>query len=129
MDCEEFILSLKPEQITQINILNWLSKFNPLARKLIIKIGNEGKHTISGHRVNSRMGLHKAASDLLLPMKNKNYCGLFIEIKKDGWECSGKKEAKHVNEQLEFIELMKGQGYWGEMIVGFDNGVYCIKNY
>ena len=122
-------MSVGPETITQINILNWLSVTDPLARKLIIRIGNEGKHTIAGHLINKKLGLHKGASDLFLPMKNDKYNGLFIEVKKDGWKCSGKKESAHIAEQLQFIELMKTQGFWGEMIIGFEEGKSCIKRY
>ena len=122
-------MKIGPEAIEQIKILNWLSSAHPLARKLIIRIGNEGRHTVIGHSINKKLGLNKGASDLFLPINNGKYNGLFIEVKKDGWKCSGKKETEHIDEQLNFISLMKIQGYWGEIIVGCNEGIECIKKY
>lgn len=119
-----------PEQKTQLAIIEWLSLKNPLAHKLTIRIGNEGKRTVGGHLLAIRMGLHVGASDLFIALPNIKYSGCFIEIKPDGWKGpSGKKMKQHVDRQLEFIELMKSQGYAGKLIVGVDEGVSFISSY
>lgn len=129
----------KPEQNTQIAILQWCEIQHPEFRKFAIKIDNEGKRKVIvrngksipvGLFLAKKMGLLPRASDLFWPFPTAKHYGLWMEVKPDGWKGpSGKTEKERVAGQLEFISKMIDKGYYGEMVVGVDQGIDLIKRY
>lgn len=129
----------KPEQNTQIAILEWCAIQYPNLREVAIKIDNEGKRKVIvrngktipvGLFLAKKMGLMPRASDLFYPYPTPRYFGLWMEVKPDGWKGpSGKAEKERVEGQLKFISNMIDKGYYGEMVVGVDQGIDLIKRY
>ncbi len=129
----------KPEQNTQIAILEWCEIQHPELRKFAIKIDNEGKRSVIvrngktipvGLFLAKRMGLLPKASDLFFPFPTAKHYGLWMEVKPDGWKGpSGKAEKERVQGQLAFISAMIDKGYYGEMVVGVDQGIDLINRY
>ena len=107
----------------------WLRLQYAHVHKCLIKIMNEGKRSVAGHIQAKKQGLHKGASDLFIAYPSKNYHGLFIEIKKDGYVPSGKVQLKHYQNQIDFIKHMRSQGYAAEMCVGLDEIIAVINDY
>jgi hypothetical protein len=60
--------------------------------------------------------------DLFLAIPNKDYHGLFIEMKRET-------KSKVSDNQKEVIALLKSQGYAVEICYGFQEAVDCFNNY
>lgn len=128
---------LFPESQVQIATLEWLAAFNPRARKCIIKIDNEGKRKtiISGGKtipvgniLACKMGLHPGASDLFLAWPTAKYAGLWCEVKPPLYKVT-KSNLEHYESQMEFIKLMREQGFHADMGIGVDQCISIFSNY
>lgn len=126
-----------PEREVQVSLLQWLGLYNPLARKCIIKIDNEGKRKtiISngksipvGDILAVKMGLHVGASDLFLAYPVAPYPGLWLEIKPPLFKVN-KSNREHFEKQMEFIILMRDRGYYADMGIGIDQCMEIMKTY
>lgn len=121
---------MTPEQKTTLAICEWMKLQHPLVFQHLVKIQNEGKHTVGGFMLALRMGLHQGASDLFIAWPTSKYPGLWMEIKPDKWKGPfGKKQLKHHESQMEFINKMNARGYFAKMIIGTDEGIDLIKFY
>ncbi len=121
-------MKYKPEEITQISVLNWLALQHPVISEHVVMIGNEGKRSIIGHRIAKRMGMHVGASDLFIAYPRQPYAGLWLEVKPDGWTKSKTNKVRLQN-QWDFIHKMRDAGYWADMGVGFDHCIDIINRY
>ncbi len=126
-----------PEREVQVAVLQWLQLYNPLARKCIIKIDNEGKRKtiISngksipvGDILAVKMGLHVGASDLFLAYPTDRYPGLWVEVKPPLFKVT-KSNREHFEKQMEFIILMRDRGYYADVGVGVDQCIEIFKTY
>lgn len=115
----------KPEQCTQMALIEWFRIQYPFYYDIPIKITNEGE---AMHGYAHEMGLNPGASDLFFPIPKGIYCGLFLEIKKDGFTFSSSTKA-HIARQLSFLNKMRIMGYWAEMGVGIDQCIEIVKHY
>lgn len=119
---------LKPEDRTQMAILDYCKLAYPKLHAAVIKIHNEGQRSRSTNRILPRLGLRPGASDLFFALPAKNYAGLWMEIKKDGWKLTTAQK-EHVDRQLKFIKQMQENGYMARMIVGTDEGIKLLNEY
>ena len=63
---------------------------------------------------------------------NKDYHGLFIELKKDGTRLkkrNGEWASEHIAEQNEMLERLEFRGYAAHFAIGFDEAKKIIDNY
>lgn len=119
---------LKPEDKTQMAILDYCKLAYPKLFQTVIKIHNEGQRSRSTNRILPRLGLRPGASDLFFAFPTKNYHGLWMEIKRDGWKLTvGQQE--HVNRQIAFIDQQNQNGYLARMVVGVDEGIKLLDEY
>ena len=120
----------KPEDATVKAGLRWLALQHPNLRKLIVKIDNEGKRSIAGHKNAIECGLHVGASDLLLPYPTATHAGLWIEVKPDDWvKPRNTKEKERVEKQLNFGALMRLHGYEFKFARGTDELIKAFQDY
>ena len=64
--------------------------------------------------------------------RDKDYHGLFIELKKDGTRLkkrNGEWASEHIAEQNEMLERLEFRGYAAHFAVGFDEAKKIIDNY
>jgi hypothetical protein len=81
MDEESLSLSLGPEQIIQINFINWFKHAYPELKKYIFHFANERKCSLAEGKVLKRMGVSAGVSDIFLAYPKNDKHGLWIEIK------------------------------------------------
>lgn len=127
------------ERQTQIAICDFIRAQWPFLDDYLIKIDNEGARKIIerngkkipiGHISAKRAGLKPKASDLFIAWPTIEYCGLWMEIKPDGWAgAKGKKEKEHVEGQLKFQAMMRAVGFQTAWCVGVDQGISAMKSY
>jgi hypothetical protein len=137
-------MSLKPEQIAHINIVNWFKHdfpefaddFHHFANERFIDVRN---YPGLWHHAKtlSKMGIIKGISDFFLAVPMNDKAGLWVELKVE--------EGKLSPEQITFIERKISRGYealavWGEeaakavILTYLNRGVeygkptsYCLK--
>lgn len=119
---------IKPEDRTQMAILDYCKLAYPKLHDAVIKIHNEGQRSRSTNRLLPRLGLRAGASDCFFALPSKRYHGLFMEVKKDGWKLTAAQK-EHVDRQLRFIDQMNVNGYLARMIVGIDEGIALLNEY
>lgn len=119
---------LQPETLTQIAIVRWFRLQYPGLKKHLVMIGNGGKKPPQGHLLSERMGEVAGASDLFLAFPSGDYCGFWIEVKREKFKMTKSNEA-HVTRQISFIETMREVGYDGEIVIGSKEGIDAIKSY
>jgi hypothetical protein len=119
---------LKPEDKTQMAILDYCKLVYPKLHECVIKIHNEGQRSRSTNRILPRLGLRPGASDLFFAYPTKLFSGLFLEVKKDGWKFT-KAQEEHIKRQQAFIDQMKSMGYMAEWAIGADMGIAILDVY
>jgi len=119
---------LKPEDKTQMAILDYCKLVYQRLHECVIKIHNEGQRSRSTNRILPRLGLRAGASDLFFAYPTELYCGLWMEVKKDGWKPT-KAQQEHLSRQQAFITQMKSMGYMAEWAIGTDMGIAILDAY
>ena len=112
---------LKPEQIIQINLINWFKEIYPHFAQDIHHIANERRCSYKEGRTLKKMGVTKGVSDILLAVPTYQFHGLFLEIKSENGKLS--------NEQMEFIERKNQMGYFAIAVWGLEAAKEVIKTY
>ncbi len=97
-------MSLKPEQIAHINIVNWFNHNFPELEKDFHHFANERKCSVIEGRILKRMGVQKGVADFHLGLGQKHYFGMWLELK------VGKN--KLTKEQSEFLARKHDRGYY-----------------
>jgi hypothetical protein len=97
--------------------LKWLYSslngiFIPGSRQMAYKIINHMKQE----------GMKKGVLDLCLPVARHDYHGLYIDVKRD-------KKSEIQPEQIEFMDFLAQQGYYGTICVGYDETVETLTWY
>lgn len=105
-------MPLKPEQIIQINLVNWFNYKYPELEEDLCHIANERKCSVNEGRILKRMGVKKGICDLFLAFPTAKYAGLWLEIKSE--------TGKLTNEQIEFIKRKNQKGYFAIAVWGFE---------
>lgn len=89
--------------------------------KLMYHVPNEGKRSaVTGARL-KREGMKKGVADICLPVPRGEYHGLYIELKANDGRAS--------KEQLEFLEGVTEQGYFGCVCFGAEDAQKAILRY
>lgn len=112
----------------QIQIVTWARYQYPKVFPFLVGIKNEMNCSQGMGNLYNRMGRKKGASDIFIAQPNNKYHGLWIEVKPDGFKHT-KSNDEHVRCQLDFIETMKTNNYYGEMVIGFDQAKELIESY
>jgi hypothetical protein len=96
----------------------------PILRDYLYHIPNQRMCSIR-YRVKLRdMGQRKGIVDFNLPVPNKKYCGMWMELKREGLTmCSVTKEQK------EWLAKMEKLGHFTCVAFGFDEAVSYSKAY
>ena len=70
--------------------------------------------------------------DIFILQPNKNFKGLFIELKKSGqkiFKKDGSFKSEHLQEQSEVIKRLNDLGYLATFCIGSDNAIEVIDSY
>lgn len=116
-------MNLNPEQIIQINYINWFNEKFPEYKDDLYHFANERKCSVQEGRLLKRMGVKKGVFDFFLAVpRNKyvtcgndysfTYHGFWIELK----TLNGKKS----KEQIEFGKRQESMGYHAVFAFGLD---------
>jgi hypothetical protein len=88
----------------------------------IVASGNGGKRNLYEAMKLKRMGISAGYPDLFMPVPNKTFPGLFIELKR----VSGGKVS---DEQLHWQTILRKNGYACEICRGLEEAKKVILNY
>lgn len=98
------------------------AQYHPVLKEYLIKIVNEGKrNAITGYRL-QLIGLRAGLPDYYLPISNRNYNGLWIEMKVS-------KSFNKRNNQDEWIEKLKKIGHYAIYAIGWQEAARVTMDY
>jgi hypothetical protein len=97
----------------------------PVDGMLLIHVPNGGsrKNAFEGWRL-KQQGVRAGVSDLFLPVARGGFFGLWIEFK-----AAPPNDADPTEAQLEWLELMRGQGYRAELCLGIESALAVLDDY
>ena len=87
----------------------------------LFAIPNGGKRSITTAKRLKRTGVRRGVPDLFLPVPLKDWCGLFVEMKKE--------KGRPTPEQLDWIDYLNTMGYCAVVCRGFDEAREAITRY
>lgn len=116
----------------QIAFCKWLKIQHPEVR-FRSDIQSSGKLTPAMQNIKKIIDPHKGWPDIMVYLKRGNYVGLGIELKrldsglylKDG----SLSKNKHVQEQAEFHEFLRGCGWYVDFAEGFEGAKELFEKY
>lgn len=114
-------MSLKPEQILQINLINWFKHEWPELSKDIHHIANERKCSDYQGKILQKMGVTPGFSDIFIAIPNNGFHGLLVELKTD--------KGKLTVLQSEFLYNKNQRGYFAIAVWGLESAQEVIKTY
>ncbi len=114
-------MTLKPEQIAHINIVNWFHHEYPDYVEDFHHFANERKCSYNEGRTLKRMGVKKGVADFFLAYPSDIYHGLWVELK------VGK--GKLSIEQSAFLFRKNERGYAAVAVWGVDAAKAMIRSY
>jgi VRR-NUC domain. len=91
------------------------------ALELLYHVPNGGKRGIAEAARFRRMGVKSGVPDLVLPVANGGYHGLYIELKAHGGSVSPTQEI--------WLKRLRQQGYAAFVCVGADEAIHVITKY
>lgn len=109
------------EHQEQSAVVEWFRMQYPKYASNLVAIPNGGKRDIHVARKLKKEGTVAGASDLFLIKRNRGYCGMFIEMKT--------KTGKAQPTQLQFLNMVKQEGFLGIICYGADDAMAKIKLY
>ena len=114
-------MSLKPEQIDHINLVNWFNYNYPELEDDFHHFANERRCSVQEGRTLKRMGVKKGVPDFFLAFPIDGYAGFWLELK------VGKN--KVTPEQEGFLQRKTSRGYLCAHCHGFEAGKELIETY
>lgn len=114
-------MSLKPEQITHINIVNWFNHNFPELEDDFHHFANERKCTVMEGRNLKRMGVKRGVWDFFLAYPQFEWHGLWVELKVG--------QNTLTKEQIEFGMRKTARGYCAIPVLGFEAAKETITTY
>jgi hypothetical protein len=114
-------MSLKEEQILQINLINWFKYEWPELSDDIHHFANERKCSFQQGLHLKRMGVTPGVSDIFLGISADGYHGLWIELKTS--------KGKLSDDQIAFIHKKNQRGYFAVAVWGLETAQEVIKCY
>ena len=125
----ELSLADRPEDIEQIEVVEWMRKNNVLH----YAIPNGGKRHVKTASDLKKQGVSAGVPDLCIPIPNNDYHGLYIEMKRRPKILkNGKKSYTNSSasiSQLEWISKLNALGYKSTICYGSDEAIKVIKEY
>ncbi len=112
---------MNPEQIAQINLINWFKFTYPDYEDDIYHFANERVCSIQQGRTLKKMGVKKGVADFFIAVPQKNKSGLWIELKVNG--------NKPTQEQKEFLARMTLRGFLAVCALSENDAKIIIKSY
>lgn len=111
----------RSETTEQITLFNWAERTKSVLPelKLMYHVPNEGKRTNGG--ILKAAGLKSGVPDIVLPIPNNGFHGLYIELK------FGKNKATKAQE--DYMTLLKEQNYKTAVCYGFEEARETILEY
>jgi len=109
-------MKLGAESIIQINVCGWLTQCTDLP---FYHIPMEGKRSWANAAILHKMGMKAGMSDLFLPRGNKDFKGVFLELK------AGKN--KPTATQVKFMLDMEIEGYYCTWTNDADKAIDILK--
>lgn len=106
------------EASEQIALVTWCQVMNIP----VVHIPNGAKRSMSQGRRLAMQGLAAGFPDLFIPIVNKKYAGLFIELKRVFGSATTPK-------QKEWIEKLNKAGYFAVVAKGYEDAVKVIEKY
>ncbi len=109
------------EHDEQVALVRWFDMQYPKYSGLLFAIPNGGhRHKLTAVKL-KREGVRSGVPDLMLPVANDKYYGLFIELKT--------KTGRLQPSQKVWLNELDKQGYCAEMCKGWESARELIKNY
>lgn len=97
-------------------------KYCELKKIPVFHIPNGSYKSFTARIKSKQEGLKPGVPDLMIPITNKEYCGLFIELKR----LKGSKVSEY---QKQWIELLNKQGYRAIVCYGSSEAIKEIESY
>lgn len=126
MKTENYINGIRiipTEEEEQIWLFSWAAlnsgKWSEL--ELMHHIPNGGKRSKSEAARFKAMGVKRGVSDIFLPVARGGYHGMYIELKA--------KDGRAEKSQEEWIDAVKKQGYYAEIVYGGYSAAVLIEKY
>jgi hypothetical protein len=94
---------------------------NKFLGDFLIKINNEGKKSLYQGARDKRLGIKAGVSDLFLAIPNKNYHGMWIEVKREGGLITKK--------QHEWFGKMQIMNYYTTIVYNLDDFIKEVNFY
>lgn len=110
--------AIKAETKEQILIINWVRQRTDLP---VIYIENEGRRSPLEASIVKKMGLAKGACDLMFPRPNKDYSGLWMEVKAEKGVLS--------LHQKKFIKERLSEGYMALAVWGHKAAIHFLRTF
>lgn len=114
-------MSLQPEQIDHINLVNWFNHTFPELSDDFHHVANERVCSVQQGRTLKRMGVKKGVADFFLAIPINGKAGFWLELK------VGKN--KPTKEQMDFLARKAVRGYEALVVWGFDSAKEVILSY
>jgi len=111
-------MPIQPEQIMQIQVAEFVKQNTDIP---FLHIPNEAKRSKFLGDLLKRMGMYPGASDCFMPRSNGEYKGLWIELKV--------KPNKPTKNQLEFMAMMRREGYQALVAYSAEEAIEIISNF
>ena len=100
---------------------------------LMFAIPNGTNKSLTAQRMFKAEGLKSGVPDLMIPIANKYYHGLFIEMKRRAKRLkNGKKSISHTKvspEQEQWLNNLSERGYCAIVCYGADDAIEMIEDY
>ena len=121
MKAKHIIPTELQEQIAVFNWIRLMSMTYPVLKYANASL-NGVRLTIGQATLAKKSGLVKGYPDIFLPVKNKNYSGLFIELKRI-------KGGVVSQEQKDFISFLNSQGFKAVVCKGSKEAINALESY
>ena len=111
------------EHAEQSAVIHWallMENYQP-ALKNLFAIPNAGKRSIGVAMYYKKEGLKSGVPDLMLPFPNREFHGLFIEMKSD--------TGRPTENQKEWISRLRDAGYQCDVCRSADEAIRLISDY
>jgi hypothetical protein len=122
----------KTEQSIQLSFCKWLRLQHPDVR-FRSDIQSAGKLSPQMQNIKKILDPHRGWPDIMVYLKRGDRCGLGIELKRVDsglWLKNGTlSKDKHVQEQHQMHEFLRGIGWHVEFAEGFDEAVEVFERY
>lgn len=111
------------EQAAVIAWAEYMSAVHPCLKWLFHVPNGGSRNKAEAYRM-KETGIKSGVADLVLPYPNKDYHGLFIEMKR-----AEKSKSRVSDSQKDFLSYVNSVGYLGVVCYGADQAISTIESY